>query len=776
MSLKIVFFAYESKRQENVDAITKAAKDLTKNKKKLKIIRWEDLSVSGKIISSDILDHIKKCDKFACDLTYLNHNVLFELGYAIAQQKRIKIFLNPSIVDAKRNYTELKILKTIGFREFLNAKDISRELQGPTTSDESSLIIEKIIPGHNSIKIENDIFLINLKNKNQAAIDIEEFISAEYSKFITNNEDEIAYQPLVWYINAILKSKIVLLHMLGNDKIDFKVANAEFSLYAGLAYGLGKEVLMVAPKPFNAPIDYSDILIEYESSEDCVDKTLKWIESQLKNKNNNYIQTIQDIKNEQRELNLLKLGIGEGVAEKDSFTSIKTFVEIDAYTEALKRQKVIIIGRKGSGKTEIFMRLKDSLDDDRNTYNIIIKPDSDEMLSNVELSTLYHNDRSKKAFLKTVWEYIILSKIFLQIFNNKEIIKLSEIENKNINICYENDKDMFNYNFYGMILYIARIFHGHDITKDLSLLEKIKEKLLPIKTVIKNFLENRKYQKINILADNLDSGWGTKSDLELQSLIIICLLEYLDELEINLGEKVKTHSVIFLRKDIFNYILRISREPDKMIMDSFEINWVKYPKLLKTVIDKRIESILENTETSDKIWQDYFLIGNNEDPFSRIQSYIVKRPRDVIYFISRLFESAANNNKNQVTNDDFNYAIDEYTKYLYGNLFAELKAEFPLVEDILRELRRVYTGILSQFTFISEDNFYRIVQKYLNKKESEKFIKVLMENDYLGAVIKKNNQVISDYDELISVSRERKFKIFKKNKVLLNMKLVPFAE
>ena len=786
MSTKNIFFAYENNRYENVDAIKKAANELNKSNKKCKVIRWEDLSVSGKIVSSDILNQIKKCDKFACDLTYLNHNVLFELGYAIAQQKKLKIFLNPSIINAKNNYLDLKIMKNIGFKEFSNAKDISRELQKPTTSEESLLLIEKIIPGYKTIEVENDIFLINLKTKNQAAIDIEDFISADYDKFITNNEDEIDYRPLVWYLNSILKSKIIILHMLGNEKIDFKTTNAEYSLYAGLAFGLGKDILMLAQKPYKAPIDYTDILIEYELSDDCVTKTLKWLENHLSREkekvsipepaviipDNNLTQDEIYL----RELNLLKLGIGDGVAEKDKNTSMKTFVEIDAYSEANTRRKAIITGRKGSGKTEIFLRLKENLESDKNNFNIIIRPDSEELVSNIEFSHLYNNDRSKKSFLKTVWQYVILSKIFQHIYNNKNSNnKLSENEIDDITNYYKLNEEMFNYNFYSMILYIARNLNDNSIIKDPSLLEKIKQKLFPMINMIKLFFHKTKYQKITILADNLDTGWEASSDLSMQSLMIICLLEYIDELNNFFGDNAYIHSAIFLRKDIYNFILSNSREPDKMIMDAFEINWERFPNLIKKVIDKRILNILDNTENIDKIWQDYFSFKKNVNPFEKIQSCIVKRPRDAIYFIYRLFESAATNNKIRVDDDDFNYALDEYTKYLYGNLIAELKAEFPEIEKILRELQRVYSGILTQFTFISIDNFYKTIQRYINKDEKEKFTKVLMENDYLVAVIKNSNIVICNYDDLIAAVNERKLKIFKKNKILFNMRLIPFA-
>jgi hypothetical protein len=779
MAQKIIFFAYEDGHQDNKDAISRAALEYNKHQKTYKVRKWEDLCVSGNVIAIKIFDQIKQCDKFACDITYLNHNVLFELGYAIAQKKILKIFLNPSITDAEKNYSDIKILKTIGYAKFLNAKDISKEFQKSTVGEEA-LLIEKIIPGYEKIELEQDIFLINIKNKNQAAIDIEDFLSIIERKYITNNEDEIPYQPLAWYLNAILKSKIVLLHMVGNDKKDYKATNAEYSLYAGLAYGLGKEVLMIAPAPFRAPIDYSDILIEYSSSDDCINKTETWLENRLK-KEQGFIpvQNKDESKNEEadiKELNLLKLGIGEGVAEKEPFGGSDTFVEIEAYNKAAQKQKALVIGRKGTGKTEMFLRLQENFKNDKNNYNIVIKPDSDELLSNVELSNLYNTNRSKKSFLTTVWQYVIFSKIFIQIFNYSKSLGLTEKECEDIDGYHKENKDLFSLNFYGMILYIAGKYADQNIMQDPSLLDKIKKRINPMTTIINNYFEKRKYQKITILADNLDTGWDARSNLDIQSLMLISLMDYLDILNSQYKNKVNIRSVIFLRKDIYQYILRSVREPDKMVMDIIEIQWDNFPILLKNVIDKRMLNVLGINKDVEEIWKDYFNLGGTNHPFEKIRSQIVNRPRDAIYFISKLFESAVNNNRLNVINDDFDYALDAYSKFLYSNLIAELKAEFPLVEDILKSLQQVYTGLLSQFVFIPIENFYKIVQTILSKDECGKFLNVLMENNYLVAIIKKNNHVITAYSELVLAEKEKRFRFFRKNKILLNMRLIPFTE
>jgi hypothetical protein len=186
--------------------------------------------------------------------------------------------------------------------------------------------------------------------------------------------------------------------------------------------------------------------------------------------------------------------------------------------------------------------------------------------------------------------------------------------------------------------------------------------------------------------------------------------------------------------------------------------------------------VLGSNENIEKIWKEYFTLKGNINPFDKIISLIVKRPRDAIYFISKLFESAAYNDRLSVADNDFDYALDAYTKFLYNNLIAELKAEFPMIDDVLQALQRVYAGLLNQFTYIPVENFYKIVQPILGKDKTDKIIKILMENNYLVAIIKKNNLVLTAHEEFIRAMEEKIFKFFKRHKIQLYMRLIPFAE
>jgi hypothetical protein len=80
------FFAYPSQSYLQSEAIRSAAADINKTQF-VKIRTWEDMSVTGKNIMQEICTEISRAQIFCGDITGLNPNVMFELGYAIARDK-----------------------------------------------------------------------------------------------------------------------------------------------------------------------------------------------------------------------------------------------------------------------------------------------------------------------------------------------------------------------------------------------------------------------------------------------------------------------------------------------------------------------------------------------------------------------------------------------------------------------------------------------------------------------------------------------------------------
>ena len=96
------FVAYPSTPPSLVESVGEAIKEINTGKV-VHVEGWDSTSVGGKFIIAEICNSIKKKNVFICDLTNLNHNVLFELGFAISLNKRIWIIINPSIEKSRTN-------------------------------------------------------------------------------------------------------------------------------------------------------------------------------------------------------------------------------------------------------------------------------------------------------------------------------------------------------------------------------------------------------------------------------------------------------------------------------------------------------------------------------------------------------------------------------------------------------------------------------------------------------------------------------------------------
>lgn len=768
MDKQTVFFAYEGGHPENSDAIKSGIKEFNSHQSTFIAKTWEEMEVSGKIINKCITDEIDNCTLFACDLTYLNHNVLFELGYAIGKKKNLLIMLNDTVDGAKSKYSGFNILRNVGYETFSNYKNIQIALQKKDRI--TSVLLEELVNVDQSELNSVDLFYIASSLQNQASLSLTEMLKESSYSIIYDNSSEVEYQTLAWYIKSLMQASNIVIHLLGKDKVDYFQKNAEASLYAGLGCGLGRKVLLIAPSPFNAPIDYTDILLEYYDASECVSKSEEWLHKNVAIRQaDTPDQALDRIPQIDKKLNLLKLGIGCEIAEEEKNDLLNYFIEIDAYKKALERKQSIFVGRKGTGKSAVFIKLESELDNEVNNYNIILKPDSEELLENVELSDLYVSERSKKSFFYTIWKYIFYSKLFISIYKKaerKQGILSEDLQNKYLDF-YCNNQKLLELNFYGAIRELSKLFEGKSLVNDPSVLELFYAKIMSeLQSLVKEYFSDKKYFTINILADNLDKTWNANYDLTIQSEMILTLLEYSGKLEQDIVVKKtsepKVNTIIFLRKDIFDYIRKLAREPDKLAIRSFEIDWVSHPTLLKKMIEKRFEYVLNiPSNLAENVWKDCFSIGKGH-AFDIIKDIVVLRPRDIIYFMSKMFESAVNNDHEVVMNKDLNYAIEAYTYFLHNNLIAEMKAEHPKVEDILAKLQHNYGDSIEYAKFrstVGEFNYDDEGIDYL--------LQSLLDKGYMLGVNERNKEIINNLDTIKSLFSEKRYWFFKANRIIL---------
>ena len=142
-----VFYAYPANPESTGETIGNAIGALNQEsrvrKDRIRFRKWVDLPNAGKNLVASILREIDRSDVFACDLTYPNPNVAFELGYSIAKFKRVWISLDRGVADAEKNYKRLYFgLIGATYAPYINSEELTAAFLShyPTSSLDDTIL------------------------------------------------------------------------------------------------------------------------------------------------------------------------------------------------------------------------------------------------------------------------------------------------------------------------------------------------------------------------------------------------------------------------------------------------------------------------------------------------------------------------------------------------------------------------------------------------------------------------------------------------------------
>ena len=257
------FYAYPAADLALTETIRRSIDLINSQVPQVNVTGWQSLSVTGKNILAEVTNRINLAKLFICDLTYINSNVLFELGYAIAKRKKIWITLDTSQNFSEETYKKIKILTTTGYANYHNSLELCESFirEQPFLSLDSTIYrktIEKILPENN--QYASGIFYLKSAIATEASIELSNLIRKSSISIITDDPLEASSHPLDWYAENIYKAAGVVVHFLDDQRRVNSVQDAKYSLISGMAYGFEKKLLMLAHKPCIEPIDYRDIL------------------------------------------------------------------------------------------------------------------------------------------------------------------------------------------------------------------------------------------------------------------------------------------------------------------------------------------------------------------------------------------------------------------------------------------------------------------------------------------------------------------------------------
>lgn len=124
MSSKTGFYAYSSQPSDVGQCIERAVEECNRAQSDINVKTWTQLDIIGHFISTEVLKGIDEADFFLADITSLNFNVTYEIGYAIGKSKRILLTKNKSIDKSDLRIEEVGIFDTLGYKEYQNSSEL----------------------------------------------------------------------------------------------------------------------------------------------------------------------------------------------------------------------------------------------------------------------------------------------------------------------------------------------------------------------------------------------------------------------------------------------------------------------------------------------------------------------------------------------------------------------------------------------------------------------------------------------------------------------------
>lgn len=311
------------------------------------VTTWKEMHVAGRFIANEVLARISESDFFIADVSYLNFNVTFEVGYAIGRGKPILLTRMEAVGASKVDIDEVGIFDTIGYSKYNNQSDIKQLLvERPTALLPIAVPQNKRAP----------VYLIESKFQTDH---ITRLVSRIKKARLFFRSFDPAEQPRMSAPDAILQvaqSYGVLLHLLPASIDDAIVHNLRAAFLAGLAMGMERilTVLQLGHEP--VPLDYRDFAKPYTHL-DHIDRIVSEFAPAV-------VEAMQSDGSAQlpEPSSLLeRLNIGTSSAENELKDLGHYFIKTDAFLSTKRGEVRLVAGRKGSGKTAVFAQIRDEL-------------------------------------------------------------------------------------------------------------------------------------------------------------------------------------------------------------------------------------------------------------------------------------------------------------------------------------------------------------------------------------------------------------------------------
>ena len=418
MTHKSGFIAYPARPEPIAVTIREATKIINKHPD-FEFQTWEESDIAGRHLTAPIFSGMKKSNLLIADITYLNFNVTYEIGYAIGIGRRAFLITNNQYTRDKDIITKIGIFDTLGYEEYTNTDELVSLIT--STKDIVPLNIST------ALNQRTPVFIIETPLKGDVLTHLISRVKKARLFYRSFNPAEESRMSAIDTIAHVASSYGIIIPLLSPDIKEAEIHNIRAAFVAGLSHGLNKPTLLLQDKvgPIS-PLDIRDYVKSYTHPDDINDHVHDFSLSVYES-----LQEVKEIELPSKNV-LSSIGFGDPMAENEFQTLRKYYLQTDEFGRALRGEVNLVVGRKGTGKTALFSQVRDHKRANKNNIVVDLKPEGYQLLKLKEDVLAYLSAGSKAHLITAFWEYLL----YLEVCH-KVLQKDSEVHLRNHNLYEE---------------------------------------------------------------------------------------------------------------------------------------------------------------------------------------------------------------------------------------------------------------------------------------------------------------------------------------------------
>lgn len=737
MASSQAFVAFPAQPQELYECIQDAIRAANAGNASLQFRGWPDNDIAGRPLIGSILEGITTAAFVIADITFLNFNVTYEVGFAIGAGKRAYLVRNNYYEDSQTEISQVGIFDTLGYEEYSNAESLATTIFNIT--DYRPIDVNRR-PNRRA-----PVYLLETPYQGDAMRRIVSSIKKARLQYRSFSPSEETRLSAIEAIEHVANSHGVIIPMLPKGTRDSTIHNIRAAFVAGLSHGMEKPTLILQHQKENLPLDIRDFCKIYHRPRD-VERHINAFALEV-------VDAMQEATAERRsEAGLLsKLYIGDPMAENEFQTLSSYYLETDEYSRTLRGEVNLVVGRKGSGKTALFGQVRDRLRRDRAKIVIDLKPEGYQLAKLKEAVLPYLKGGAKAHLLAAFWEYLLLVEVAYKLIekDKQRYLRDHDIYEQYIQLqeSYFQSPSAIQGDFSERLMELSSTLVDNftDMAKGAS----DNPRLLTTDEItgivhsgnllrLENHLcEYLKYKKgAWVLFDNLDKGWNLPSPSQDDIMILRSLLDAGRKIQRDMQRRgIDFHCIVFIRNDVYQILMEESPDFGKEMRVS--LDWSD-SDLLREMMRLRLvhNQIYHDNTRFSQIWPSLCISHiQTQESSQYLIDRCLMRPRNLLKIFCHCKGFAVNLRHSRIEEEDIHKGLLSYSKDLVIEADQELSNIEPTAAGVIYHFSKEHW----QF---SKDEIFMLFEEFgLEQSKLDAILKFFLYFGFLGIKIAEKSPI-----------------------------------